>query len=89
MVITSVAIDLFKKYVDKDFVLKAIIVSHSHIDHFGGVGAFVSQEDIDSGKVQFIAPYNFMEESISENILAGTSMNRRGDFQSGTAIATN
>jgi alkyl sulfatase BDS1-like metallo-beta-lactamase superfamily hydrolase len=89
MNVSKVAIDLFKKYVDKEFKIKAVIISHSHIDHFGGAGAFITQEQIDSGEVEFIVPYNFLEESISENILSGAVMNRRADYQSGTALDTN
>ena len=55
----------------------AVIYTHSHTDHYGGVKGIVSEEDVKTGKVQVIAPAGFMEEAISENVLAGNIMNRR------------
>ncbi len=64
----------------------AVIFTHSHGDHFGGVSGVVSPEDIQSGKVQIIAPHGFLAESIGESVIAGTAMNRRVQFQFGTAL---
>lgn len=77
--------------------VKAILYSHSHVDHFGGVGAVISKEDVadknqtleeqlNSGKVLVLAPEGFLEHSVSENIYAGTAMSRRAQFQYGTLI---
>lgn len=66
--------------------VKAVIYSHSHADHFGGVRGVVSQEDVDSGKVPVIAPIGFMDHAISENIYAGNAMNRRMFFQYGSLL---
>jgi alkyl sulfatase BDS1-like metallo-beta-lactamase superfamily hydrolase len=49
----------------------AVIHTHSHVDHFGGVKGVVSQDDVDAGKVQIIAPEGFMEHAIAENVSRG------------------
>ncbi|WP_323845978.1 alkyl/aryl-sulfatase [Microbulbifer magnicolonia] len=59
----------------------AVIYSHAHVDHFGGVKGIVSQADVDSGKVQVIAPRGFMEHAVKENVLAGNAMTRRATYQ--------
>ena len=61
----------------------AIIYTHSHTDHFGGARGMVSQADIDAGKVKVIAPLGFLQEAVSENVLAGNAMGRRGTYQFG------
>ena len=61
----------------------AILYTHSHSDHFGGARALASQADVDSGKVKVIAPKGFLEEAVSENVLAGTAMSRRAVYQFG------
>ena len=66
--------------------VKAIIFTHSHGDHFGGVSGVASAEDLKDGKVQIIAPHSFLSESIGENVLAGTTMNRRVQFQFGSNL---
>jgi alkyl sulfatase BDS1-like metallo-beta-lactamase superfamily hydrolase len=64
-----------------------VIHTHSHADHFGGVKGVVSQEDVDAGKVQIIAPEGFVEHAISENVYAGTAMNRRAAYMYGAALS--
>ena len=64
----------------------AVIFTHSHGDHFGGVAGVASSEDIQSGKIQVIAPHGFLAESVGESVIAGTAMNRRVQFQFGTAL---
>lgn len=54
----------------------AVIYSHSHADHFGGVKGIVTEADVRDGKVAVIAPNGFMEEAVAENVLAGTVMIR-------------
>lgn len=66
--------------------VKAVIYSHSHIDHFGGVRGVVDEAAVKAGKVQIIAPRGFMEEAISENVYAGNAMSRRAGFQYGRGI---
>lgn len=64
----------------------AVIYTHSHTDHFGGVKGIVSQADVDAGKVQIIAPKGFLEEAVSENVIAGVAMSRRATFQFGYGL---
>ena len=61
----------------------AVIYSHSHVDHFGGVRGVVDEADVRAGNVAIYAPVRFMEEVTKENVLAGTSMLRRAMFQFG------
>lgn len=64
----------------------AVIFSHSHGDHFGGVRGVVDEADVKSGKVPIIAPIGFMEHAISENVYAGNAMSRRMFFQYGVLL---
>jgi alkyl sulfatase BDS1-like metallo-beta-lactamase superfamily hydrolase len=68
------------------FPVKAVVYSHAHADHFGGVKGVVSQAQVDSGKVQIIAPRGFMEHAIKENVLAGNAMTRRATYQYGNVL---
>jgi linear primary-alkylsulfatase len=61
----------------------AVIYSHSHVDHFGGVRGVVDEADVKAGNVAVIAPDRFLEEVTKENVLAGTPMIRRAMFQFG------
>jgi alkyl sulfatase BDS1-like metallo-beta-lactamase superfamily hydrolase len=67
----------------------AVIHTHSHVDHFGGVKGVTSQEDVDAGKVQIIAPEGFLEHAIAENVYAGTAMARRAGYMYGAALSRN
>jgi alkyl sulfatase BDS1-like metallo-beta-lactamase superfamily hydrolase len=64
----------------------AVIYSHSHVDHFGGVRGVVDEADVRSGKVAVIAPAGFMEHAIAENVYAGNAMVRRAFFQYGLLL---
>ena len=59
----------------------AVVYSHSHGDHFGGVRGVVDEADVMSGKVAVIAPEHFMEAAIAENVFAGNAMSRRLQWQ--------
>ena len=61
----------------------AVVYTHSHVDHFGGVKGIVNQADIANGKVKIIAPDGFLAEAISENVYAGNAMSRRAQYQYG------
>ncbi|MWO98899.1 alkyl sulfatase YjcS [Escherichia coli] len=67
----------------------AVIYTHSHTDHYGGVKGIISEADVKSGKVQVIAPAGFMDEAISENVLAGNIMSRRALYSYGLLLAHN
>lgn len=64
----------------------AVIYSHSHADHFGGVRGVVDPERFAAGKVEIIAPIGFMQEAVSENVYAGNAMNRRLFYQYGVLL---
>ena len=72
---------------DKVLPIRAVIFSHSHSDHFGGVGGIVTPEQVKAGKVRIIAPHGFSEEATSENVLAGTAMGRRALYMFGSILA--
>jgi alkyl sulfatase BDS1-like metallo-beta-lactamase superfamily hydrolase len=65
--------------------VKAVIYSHSHADHYGGVRGVISDEDVANG-VEVIAPVGFMEHAVSEHVYAGNVMNRRLFFQYGVLL---
>ncbi|WP_290580767.1 alkyl/aryl-sulfatase [Ketobacter sp.] len=64
----------------------AVVYSHSHADHFGGVRGVVDLKDVQSGKVKVIAPVGFMDHAVAENVYAGNAMNRRMFFQYGVLL---
>ncbi|HPC09266.1 MAG TPA: alkyl sulfatase dimerization domain-containing protein [Smithella sp.] len=63
--------------------VSAIVFTHSHIDHFGGVFGVTSIQDVASRKIPVVAPDGFLEEATSENIMAGPAMERRSMYQFG------
>ena len=64
----------------------AVIYSHSHADHYGGVRGVVDEKDVAAGKVKIIAPAGFMEAAVVENVLAGTAMGRRAMYMYGNLL---
>ena len=81
------ATKLFREKVGGDLPITAVIYSHTHGDHFGGVrGLDLKEEDIASGKVQIIAPVDFMDFTVAENVYAGNAMNRRLFYQYGLLL---
>ena len=67
----------------------AVIYTHSHVDHFGGVRGVVDEADARSGKVKVIAPEGFMDNAIAENVLAGNAMTRRANYMYGISLPAN
>ena len=64
----------------------AVVYSHSHVDHWGGVRGIVDEADVRAGKVKIIAPRDFMQFAVSENVYAGNAMNRRVMYQYGVLL---
>jgi alkyl sulfatase BDS1-like metallo-beta-lactamase superfamily hydrolase len=64
----------------------AVVYSHSHADHFGGVRGVVDEADVRSGKVKIIAPVGFMDYAVAENVYAGNAMSRRLFYQYGVLL---
>ncbi len=79
------AMQLVKEQLGEKPVI-AVIYSHSHGDHYGGVLGVTSRDDVSSGKTQIIAPDGFMEHAVSENIIAGPAMSRRARYQFGLTL---
>jgi alkyl sulfatase BDS1-like metallo-beta-lactamase superfamily hydrolase len=77
---------LFQQHVGQGLPVSAVIYSHTHPDHWGGVRAIVDEADVRSGKVPVIAPVDFMDFTVSENVYAGNAMNRRLFFQYGLLL---
>jgi alkyl sulfatase BDS1-like metallo-beta-lactamase superfamily hydrolase len=65
-----------------------VIYTHSHVDHYGGIKGVLSDEDIANG-LQIIAPEGFLEEAVSENVLAGNAMGRRATYMYGALLPRN
>lgn len=80
--VARAAFDLLKKHVADKPVL-ALIYTHSHTDHFAGAPGIVDPADVAAGKVQVIAPKGFVEEVVSEWMIAGNAMGRRAFYQFG------
>src|SRR5262249_13554123 len=64
----------------------ALIFTHSHLDHFGGVDAVLPTDDAARARLRIIAPRKFLEEATSENILAGVAMGRRATYMYGIPL---
>jgi alkyl sulfatase BDS1-like metallo-beta-lactamase superfamily hydrolase len=81
----SAALDLYYAHRPKKPVV-AVIYSHSHVDHYGGVRGVVDEQDVRDGKVKIVAPEGFLEAAVTENILAGTAMGRRAKYMYGNLL---
>jgi linear primary-alkylsulfatase len=77
---------LFQEHVGQNLPVSAVIYSHTHGDHWGGVSGIVDEADVRSGKIPLIAPVDFMQFTVSENVYAGNAMNRRLFFQYGLLL---
>lgn len=67
----------------------AVVYSHSHVDHYGGVRGIVDEVDVKAGKVRIIAPEHFTEHAVSENVIAGNAMGRRAIYMYGALLPRN
>lgn len=64
----------------------AVIYTHSHVDHFGGVKGVTSQAEVHAGQVRIYAPDGFMAHAVSENVIAGNAMTRRAKYMYGADL---
>jgi alkyl sulfatase BDS1-like metallo-beta-lactamase superfamily hydrolase len=69
-----------------DRPVRAMIYTHSHVDHFGGVKGIITEDQVAAGEVEVIAPEGFMQHAVSENVFAGTAMLRRAGYMYGAAL---
>ncbi len=66
--------------------ISAVIYSHSHVDHYGGVRGVIDEADVEAGRMAVIAPDRFLEEVTQEQVLVGGPMVRRAQFQFGATL---
>lgn len=78
----AAAMELVRKHLGVRPVT-AVVYSHSHVDHFGGVKGIISAEDAAARQVPIVAPADFMDHAISENVYAGNVMGRRAAYMFG------
>jgi alkyl sulfatase BDS1-like metallo-beta-lactamase superfamily hydrolase len=81
----AAAIKLARKHLG-DKPVTAVIFTHSHVDHFGGVAAVLPVDPAAAARIPIVAPKGFMEEATSENVLAGVAMGRRALYMYGLAL---
>ena len=79
------SLELLSQHVERRPVT-AVIYTHSHADHFGGVLGVTTKADVESGKCEIIAPVGFLHEAIAENVIAGEAMSRRATYQFGRLL---
>ena len=82
----AAALALAHRHLDSKPIV-AVIFTHSHVDHFGGVGAVLPDDATARTAIRVIAPRGFVEEATSENVLAGIAMGRRASFMYGMPLA--
>jgi alkyl sulfatase BDS1-like metallo-beta-lactamase superfamily hydrolase len=83
--VAAAALELVNTHVDRRPVT-AVVYSHSHADHFGGVRGVCSPEDVEAGRVRIVAPEGFTFEAVSENVMAGNAMSRRASYMYGNLL---
>lgn len=95
--VAEAALDIFKRNVDANPRIVAVLISHSHADHYGGVGAIVNEKNIAdaklsladqvaSGKIAIITSEDFMKHVIAENAYCNAGMKRRASYQYGADL---
>jgi alkyl sulfatase BDS1-like metallo-beta-lactamase superfamily hydrolase len=85
--VAAAALELVNEHVERRPVT-AVVYSHSHADHFGGVRGVCSPEDVAEGRVRIVAPEGFTFEAVSENVMAGNAMTRRASYMYGNLLST-
>ena len=63
-----------------------IVMSHPHVDHYGGIKGIVSEEEVAERSIPIIVPQGFAEHAVAENVYAGNAMGRRAGYQYGTFL---
>lgn len=82
----AAALALYRNHRDPQRQVKAIIYTHSHADHFGGVKGVIKEEDVGKKGIKIFAPDGFLEHAVSENVFTGTAMSRRAAYMYGAAL---
>ncbi len=76
------ALDLYTEHRGNRPV-RAVIYTHSHVDHFGGVKGVTTEAAVDAGTVRIVAPDGFLKAALVENVMAGNAMSRRASYMYG------
>ncbi|WP_142274388.1 alkyl/aryl-sulfatase [Mycobacterium scrofulaceum] len=84
--VAAAALALYREHRGGDRPVVAVIYTHSHVDHFGGVLGVTSQAEVDAGAVAVLAPEGFAEHAVRENVYAGPAMTRRATYMYGTLL---
>lgn len=84
--VAAAALELYRAHRGGERPVVAVIYTHSHVDHFGGVLGVTSQADVDAGKVAVLAPEGFTVHAVQENVYAGPAMTRRATYMYGTLL---
>jgi alkyl sulfatase BDS1-like metallo-beta-lactamase superfamily hydrolase len=85
--VAAAALGLYRTHRGGDRPVVAVIYTHSHVDHFGGVLGVTSQADVDAGTVAVLAPEGFTAHAVQENVYAGPAMTRRATYMYGSLLA--
>jgi len=85
--VAAAALALYRAHRGGERRVVAVIYTHSHADHFGGVLGVTSEADVASGAVAVLAPEGFVEHAVQENVYAGTAMARRATYMYGTLLS--
>lgn len=83
--VAAASLELLFEHVARRPVV-AVIHTHSHIDHWGGVKGVTSADEVAAGRCQVIAPEGFVEAAVSENVYAGNAMTRRASYMYGNLL---
>lgn len=78
-------LDLYRRH-RGDRPVVAVIYTHSHVDHYGGVRGVVDEADVEAGTVRIFAPEGFLEAAVAENVFAGNAMSRRASYMYGNLL---
>lgn len=81
----AAALELYREH-RGDRPVTAVIFTHSHIDHFGGVLGVTTAEEVERGDVAIIAPEGIVGHAVAENVYVGTAMGRRAGYMYGAAL---
>ena len=84
----KLGMDLYYEHRGKRTVI-AVMYTHSHVDHYGGVRGVVDEADVKSGKVKIFAPVGFLDHAVAENVMSGTAMSRRASYMYGNLLPSN
>lgn len=81
------ALAFFRKHMRSDKAITAVIFTHSHVDHFGGILGIIGDKASEGRTIKIVAPKGFMEEAFSENLLLAQAMSRRAEYQFGEELS--